>query len=184
MIIDKYVLNGSEEYTVTDTFYFTLFRDEELKIPYEQFETKKLDLNDEAHGTVTFEKLPYGVHYLAETDADGKPVGDGFDYEVKIEKKQFTISEINKKETIRIDNCIAPDTPGGKNTPKTGDDTLIWPYVTMMLAALWLEPEVFSENAEENAAASKQNKSKQRGHRQVRWLFLPGRSIIGPVDQL
>ena len=136
MIIDKYVLNGSEEYTVTDTFYFTLFRDEELKIPYEQFETKKLDLNDEAHGTVTFEKLPYGVYYLAETDADGKPVGDGFDYEVKIEKKQFTISETNKKETIRIDNCITPDTPGGKNTPKTGDDTLIWPYVTMMLAAL------------------------------------------------
>ena len=145
MIIDKYVLNGSEEYTVTDTFYFTLFRDEELKIPYEQFETKKLDLNDEAHGTVTFEKLPYGVYYLAETDADGKPVGDGFDYEVKIEKKQFTISETNKKETIRIDNCITPDTPGGKHTPKTpgggdkpktGDDTLIWPYVTMMLAAL------------------------------------------------
>ena len=145
MTIDKYVLNGSEEYTVTDTFYFTLFRDEELKIPYEQFETKKLDLNDEAHGTVTFEKLPYGVYYLAETDADGKPVGDGFDYEVKIEKKQFTISETNKKETIRIDNCITPDTPGGKHTPKTpgggdkpktGDDTLIWPYVTMMLAAL------------------------------------------------
>ena len=136
MIIDKYVLNGSEEYTVTDTFYFTLFRDEELKIPYEQFETKKLDLNDEAHGTVTFEKLPYGVYYLAETDADGKPVGDGFDYEVKIEKKQFTISETNKKETIRIDNCITPDNPGGKHTPKTGDDTLIWPYVTMMLAAL------------------------------------------------
>ena len=136
MIIDKYVLNGSEEYTVTDTFYFTLFRDEELKIPYEQFETKKLDLNDEAHGTVTFEKLPYGVYYLAETDADGKPVGDGFDYEVKIEKKQFTISETNKKETIRIDNCITPDNPGGKHTPKTGDDTLIWPYVTMMLAVL------------------------------------------------
>ena len=145
MTIDKYVLNGSEEYTVTDTFYFTLFRDEELKIPYEQFETKKLDLNDEAHGTVTFEKLPYGVYYLAETDADGNPVGDGFDYEVKIEKKQFTISETNKKETIRIDNCITPDTPGGKHTPKTpgggdkpktGDDTLIWPYVTMMLAAL------------------------------------------------
>lgn len=136
MTIDKYVLNGSEEYTVTDTFYFTLFRDEELKIPYEQFETKKLDLNDEAHGTVTFEKLPYGVYYLAETDADGKPVGDGFDYEVKIEKKQFTISETNKKETIRIDNCITPDNPGGKHTPKTGDDTLIWPYVTMMLAAL------------------------------------------------
>lgn len=136
MIINKYVLNGSEEYTVTDTFYFTLFRDEELKIPYEQFETKKLDLNDEAHGTVTFEKLPYGVYYLAETDADGKPVGDGFDYEVKIEKKQFTISETNKKETIRIDNCITPDNPGGKHTPKTGDDTLIWPYVTMMLAAL------------------------------------------------
>ena len=40
------------------------------------------------------------------------------------------------------------------------------------------------ENAEENAAASKQNKSKQRGHRKVRWLFLPSRSIIGPVDQL
>ena len=145
MTIDKYVLNGSEEYTVTDTFYFTLFRDEELKIPYEQFETKKLDLNDEAHGTVTFEKLPYGVYYLAETDADGKPVGDGFGYEVKIEKKQFTISETNKKETIRIDNCITPDTPGGKHTPKTpgggdkpktGDDTLIWPYVIMMLAAL------------------------------------------------
>ena len=145
MTIDKYVLNGSEEYTVTDTFYFTLFRDEELKIPYEQFETKKLDLNDEAHGTATFEKLPYGVYYLAETDADGKPVGDGFDYEVKIEKKQFTISETNKKETIRIDNCITPDTPGGKHTPKTpgggdkpktGDDTLIWLYVTMMLAAL------------------------------------------------
>ena len=136
MTIDKYVLNGSEEYTVTDTFYFTLFRDEELKIPYEQFETKKLDLNDEAHGTVTFEKLPYGVYYLAETDADGKPVGDGFDYEVKIEKKQFTISETNKKETIRIDNCITPDNPGGKHTPKTGADTLIWPYGTMMLAAL------------------------------------------------
>ena len=145
MTIDKYVLNGSEEYTVTDTFYFTLFRDEELKIPYEQFETKKLDLNDEAHGTATFGKLPYGVYYLAETDADGKPVGDGFDYEVKIEKKQFTISETNKKETIRIDNCITPDTPGGKHTPKTpgggdkpktGDDTLIWLYVTMMLAAL------------------------------------------------
>ena len=73
---------------------------------------------------------------MAETDADGKPVGDGFDYEVKTEKQQFTISETNKKETIRIDNCITPDTPGGKHTPKTGDDTLIWPYVTMMLAAL------------------------------------------------
>lgn len=23
-----------------------------------------------------FEKLPYGVYYLAETDADGKPVGE------------------------------------------------------------------------------------------------------------
>ena len=80
---------------VTDTFYFALFSDKELTKratmkSEDGIETEigieKLELKNEASGTVTFKGVPTGTikepvkYYLAETDKDGVPVGEGFRY--------------------------------------------------------------------------------------------------------
>ena len=80
---------------VTDTFYFALFSDKELTKratmksedgTETEIGIEKLELKNEASGTVTFKDIPTGTikepvkYYLAETDKDGVPVGEGFRY--------------------------------------------------------------------------------------------------------
>ena len=80
---------------VTDTFYFALFSDKELTKratmksedgTETEIGIEKLELKNEASGTVTFKGVPTGTikepvkYYLAETDKDGVPVGEGFRY--------------------------------------------------------------------------------------------------------
>ena len=80
---------------VTDTFYFALFSDKELTKratmksedgAETEIGIEKLELKNEASGTVTFKGVPTGTikepvkYYLAETDKDGVPVGEGFRY--------------------------------------------------------------------------------------------------------
>ena len=80
---------------VTDTFYFALFSDKELTKratmksedgTETEIGIEKLELKNEASGTVTFKDVPTGTiktpvkYYLAETDKDGVPVGEGFRY--------------------------------------------------------------------------------------------------------
>ena len=97
--VDKAVaVKVNDEYAhqkVTDTFYFALFSDKELTKratmksedgTETEIGIEKLELKNEASGTVTFKGVPTGTikepvkYYLAETDKDGVPVGEGFRY--------------------------------------------------------------------------------------------------------
>ena len=97
--VDKAVaVKADNEYApqkVTDTFYFALFSDKELTKratmksedgTETEIGIEKLELKNEASGTVTFKDIPTGTikepvkYYLAETDKDGVPVGEGFRY--------------------------------------------------------------------------------------------------------
>ena len=80
---------------VTDTFYFALFSDKDLTKratmksedgSETEIGIEKLVLKNAASGTVTFKDIPVGTikepvkYYVAETDKDGKPVGEGSEY--------------------------------------------------------------------------------------------------------
>ena len=148
--VNKYVMTGKKETKVKDTFYFALFTDKELTKVFSDAGIQELELDNESQGSVTFENLPYGTYYLAETDEDGMPVDSDFDYTVAIDKSQVTLTADDHEAVVKVTNKKTPDTetetesetesettPTKKttNTPKTGDDTNIAFYLTLMMMA-------------------------------------------------
>ena len=116
---------------------------------------QKLELNDESSGTVVFDRLPYGEYYLAETDEDGVPVDSDFGYTVTLDASyckissdstavERTITNSKAKEpdtepvtqpTTSTTNRTTTTTTTTTTTPKTGDDTNIAFYLTLMMMA-------------------------------------------------
>lgn len=148
--VNKQVMKGDLEQKVSDTFYFTLFSDKDMK---QVISTKSLTLKAKSAGTVVFDKLLYGTYYIAETDANGVVVGSGFKYDVTMSKSEVILSETNQKDSVEITNKEkeSKDTPNvdkpGVKTPnrvttkttsqvKTGDSTGIVTYVLIALLAL------------------------------------------------
>ena len=101
--------------------------------------------------------------YIAEVDKNGNPVGKDFAYEATVDLPEVTLSETNSNVSVVITNqekaeepteteeptekpteteeptAKTTEKPADKTTkaPKTGDNTNIWLYVTlMMLSAL------------------------------------------------
>ena len=151
--VNKQVLIGSEPGNVTDTFYFALFTDAAHTI-MASADIQKLELNDESSGTVVFDRLPYGEYYLAETDEDGVPVDSDFGYTVTLDASYCKISADSTavERTITNSKTKEPDTEPvtqpttsttnrttttttTTTTPKTGDDTNIAFYLTLMMMA-------------------------------------------------
>lgn len=151
--VNKQVLIGSEPGNVTDTFYFALFTDAAHTI-MASADIQKLELNDESSGTVVFDRLPYGEYYLAETDEDGVPVDSDFGYTVTLDASYCKISSDSTavERTITNSKAKEPDTEPvtqpttsttnrttttttTTTTPKTGDDTNIAFYLTLMMMA-------------------------------------------------
>ena len=151
--VNKQVLIGSEPGNVTDTFYFALFTDAAHTI-MASADIQKLELNDESSGTVVFDRLPYGEYYLAETDEDGVPVDSDFGYTVTLDASYCKISSDSTavERTITNSKAKEPDTEPvtqpttsttnrktttttttTTTTPKTGDDTNIAFYLTLMM---------------------------------------------------
>ena len=150
--VNKYVMTGKKETKVKDTFYFALFTDKELTKVFSDADVQALELDNESQGSVTFENLPYGTYYLAETNEDGIPVDSDFDYTVAIDKSRVTLTADDHEAVVKVTNKKTPDTdtetetesetesettPTKKttNTPKTGDDTNIAFYLTLMMMA-------------------------------------------------
>ena len=154
--VDKSVLVNGEAGKVTDTFYFALFLDEELTMLSEA-PIQKLVLKNQSQGSVTFKNIPYGEYYLAETDEDGVPVDENFDYTVSIDKTHCVLTENSRREDVKVVNSKTTDTEPKTETesetepraqketkkekdkkdgsPKTGDNTPVENYAGLMTTA-------------------------------------------------
>ncbi|MDD3796770.1 MAG: SpaA isopeptide-forming pilin-related protein, partial [Lachnospiraceae bacterium] len=150
--VDKRVLINGTEGNVDDTFYFALFSDAALTNLITDLGIQELSLQNASHGTVTFENVPYGEFYLAETDENGIPVDDSFAYDVtissycKIDAENLTVTRtvVNSKEeeeteseTSSSSTTTTTTTTGGKTTTgtkpvKTGDNTPIYLYLLLL----------------------------------------------------
>lgn len=106
ILIQKVVEKGGNAHAVTDTFYFTLYSDEERT---DIVRTMSLTLEEEDGGEVQFENLAYGWYYLSESDAEGNPVGDDFTYEVSIEADQLQVSDTAKTAEATVVNTLPED---------------------------------------------------------------------------
>ena len=104
--VTKKVTYNGEPDKVTEDFYVALFSDsngEKLAS-----EVKTISLKDASEGTATFDNLTVGkTYYVYETDADGKPVGNGFGYAVTGQGQEVTIERSNlNKSTVIINDYI------------------------------------------------------------------------------
>ena len=115
--VDKRVLINGVEANVDDTFYFALFVDSDLTMMADAG-VQELKLTNSSRGTVVFENLPYGVYYLAETDEDGVPVGDDFEYTVTI-SSYCELSKENRTVTRTVTNSKTGKKDGGDSSTTT-----------------------------------------------------------------
>jgi len=144
--IDKSVAAGEKAKAVTDTFYFTLYSDEEMT---HVVETKSLSLKEASAGKVVFDALAYGTYYIAETDAEGNPVDDSFGYDVTVSDEEIKLEDGNTV-TVKIVNDLGDEeTPDKKpksdskdntsikksNSPQTGDNSQTMLYLILLLGA-------------------------------------------------
>ena len=109
------------ETNVDDTFYFALFLDADLTMMADAG-VQELKLTNSSRGTVVFENLPYGVYYLAETDEDGVPVDDNFEYTVTI-SSYCNVNTENRTVTRTVTNSKTEKPDGGNSTTTTTTST-------------------------------------------------------------
>ena len=165
--VNKKVLVNKKETNVTDTFWFTIFADEEMTIPVT---TMSLDLKEESSGQLVISHVPYGTFYFAETDKDGVPVGDDYEYTAQVSATEFTLTAENKNAVVNVVNSkeveeitpsatpeitptTAPSGSGNTGTStgvKTGDDTPIALYVMWLLVAILVIEEVIRRRRKMN----------------------------------
>ena len=119
--VDKRVLINGVETNVDDTFYFALFVDADLTMMADAG-VQELKLTNSSRGTVVFENLPYGVYYLAETDEDGVPVDDNFEYTVTI-SSYCNVNTENRTVTRTVTNSKTEKPDGGNSTTTTTTST-------------------------------------------------------------
>jgi len=112
--INKSVVKGDAEEAVTDTFYFTLYSDADMT---GIIATQSLSLEEMSSGELTFSDLAYGTYYIAESNENGKPVGDDFSYGVSISDEMVTLTD---SQTVTVD--IVNDLEGSTEENEEGGD--------------------------------------------------------------
>ena len=92
--------NGSLDTTFSGSFTVVLFRDREDEM--EQIGEARLVNVTNGIGEVTFSDLELGTYYVYELDANGDPVGDGYEYEVTGSGESVTVArgDLNKEVSI------------------------------------------------------------------------------------
>ena len=175
LTITKRLLGADGDTKNSDkVFYAGIFDDAEHTQLSSQVEQNLITL-DMSGGYEVSETINVGLAqsgakvtlYIAETDANGKPVAgaEDFGYKVTVSADSVTIDEENTKAEVIITNTEEPTvtvtptpTPSsseeggggssenhsggyGSKSPKTGDDTPIGTYVMLLLAAAMLAVE-------------------------------------------
>lgn len=141
--INKKVLVNNTASNVTDTFFFALFVDEGCTMMADAG-VKALKLNNASEGSVTFTDVPYGRYYVAETDENGVPVDNDFEYAVTIDHTSFELSEENDDVTVSITNAkeeeeTESETEAKKaEAVKTGDSTPVLPFLILLVVSAGL----------------------------------------------
>lgn len=108
--INKRVMAGTSPLEVTDAFYFTLYSNKELT---NVVTTGTLELKQQSTGEVNFAGLAYGRYYIAESNAEGKPVDENFSYTVAVSEESVQVSDIAKQAEVDIvnDRSDEPEPP-------------------------------------------------------------------------
>ncbi|MDY3765975.1 MAG: SpaA isopeptide-forming pilin-related protein, partial [Lachnospiraceae bacterium] len=139
--ITKNVTSGGAPHAVTATFYCALFFDEELEI--RATDVAELVLENNSTTEVTFENLPEGDYYLAETDEDGNPIDPAdstFPFTIVQTKGAITVTE-GGHAYAEIENQVKPEKEKPKKPEepgkgvKTGDETNYMLYILLLVAA-------------------------------------------------
>lgn len=145
--VNKKVLINGKAGNVDDTFYFALFLDE-ARTMMADAGVQSITLDDASEGTVVFENIPYGQYYLSETDKDGVPVDDAYEYDVEISGEVVNLTSGSSEAAVTVTNSkeveeSESESESAKNqsgkSVKTGDNTPIAPIVAVfVLSALIL----------------------------------------------
>ena len=143
--INKKVLVNNTASKVTDTFFFALFVDEGCTMMADAG-VKALKLNNASEGSVTFTDVPYGRYYVAETDENGVPVDNDFEYAVTIDHTSFELSEGNDDVTVSITNAKEEEETESESETeakkaeavRTGDSTPVLPFLILLAVSAGL----------------------------------------------
>ena len=157
---------------VNGTFYCALFLDKDLKQRYIEAGVKPLVMSsNQVYAKVTFENIPAGTYYVAETDQKGNPLGDNATFRVDNPDQGLNLNSSNKNLIAEITNNYvqkpadaqtvskselqnsykseyanyggSASAARGGNAVKTGDTTNVTWYVVLMIAALGMFTAVF-----------------------------------------
>lgn len=149
LTITKKLIGGDGEAVDSDeVFYAGIFADKNYKKLSDQVSQNIVELALNG-GSEVSEKVMVAVTsgqatklYVTEVDADGNPVAGsaGFEYEVTVSKTSVSLDEEHTKASVTITNKIVEEeteteAEKKKETPKTGDETPIMPYLGLLLAA-------------------------------------------------
>ena len=98
-VTKELLYNGETDTTEAKDFYAALFV-EDTRVS----EVKTISVSN-GSGTAEFTGLKTGIAYtLKETDAEGNPVGNGFEYNVTYENPYFTLKRGELEKTAKITN--------------------------------------------------------------------------------
>ena len=142
--INKKTTFNGKAYQTNEVFYTALFADQ--KCTERVSDVKALEMNGKAAANVSFENLPYGTYYLAETDKNGKALTDmeaaklGFtnlmNEEIKLDADAAEIDLENQMtEEYVKESGDDPENPKG-TAAQTGDDSSMTMLMLVMLTAL------------------------------------------------
>ena len=90
---------------VNGTFYCALFLDKDLKQRYIEAGVKPLVMSsNQVYAQVTFENIPAGTYYVAETDQKGNPLRDNATFKVSNPDQALNLTSNNKNLIAEITN--------------------------------------------------------------------------------
>ena len=149
LTITKKLIGGDGEAVDSDeVFYAGIFADKNYKKLSDQVSQNIVELALNG-GSEVSETIKVAVTsgqatklYVTEVDADGNPVAGsaGFEYEVTVSKTSVSLDEEHTKASVTITSKVVEEeteteAEKKKETPKTGDETPIMPYLGLLLAA-------------------------------------------------
>ena len=104
---------------VNGTFYCALFLDKGLKQRYTEAGVKKLTMTtSQVYAQATFENIPAGTYYVAETDKDGNPLGDNATF--KVDNPDQALNMDTSKDLIaEITNNYVTEPAGAQTVSKS-----------------------------------------------------------------
>lgn len=105
--VTKEVLLKGEAHRAYNTYYVALFADKECTKLATNGDVREIKMGGESIGTVIFDELENGkTYYVAETDANGKPLKAGDQgIEIIAYDKESIVAEVGKTVNLKISNC-------------------------------------------------------------------------------